>query len=459
MKQSSLDHIVSWAKRRGFIFPNSEIYGGMANSWDYGPLGVLLKNNIKQAWWKFFVQNRPDMVGVDTNIIMNPKVWEASGHLQTFTDPLVECKQCHHRFRTDHLLEKTSLEPQYEKEAPPELKDVRCPECGGELTDSRNFNLMFKTYVGPVEDQTSVAYLRPELAAGMFTNFKQVVDTMRTRVPFGIAQQGRTFRNEITAGNFIFRTREFEIMECEYFVHPNEWEKHFDLWLGEIKRWWTEVIKADMNNFYFHEIEAADLAHYSKRTVDIEYHYPFGLKELHGLAYRTDFDLKRHMEASGQDLEYRDPITNEKYIPHVVEPTFGVDRLFLVTLLEHYAEIEGGRDTEGESKHEKEVVFRVPKNLAPIKVAILPLSKKEPLQQLAWEIQTNLRATYQTQYDETGSIGKRYRRQDEIGTPYCVTVDFDSLEDKQVTVRDRDTMEQERVAIVELNDYLETKFV
>ncbi len=441
----SLDPIVSLAKRRGFVFPDSEIYGGMANAWDYGPLGVLLKNNLKRAWWKFFVQEQPDMVGLDSSIIMNPKVWEASGHIQNFTDPLVECKSCHNRFRADHLLE---------AHAGKTLAEIRCPNCGGELTDLKQFNLMFKTHIGAVEDQGSAAYLRPELAAGMFTNFKLVADTMRLRLPFGIAQQGKAFRNEITTGNFIFRTREFDIMEFEYFVHPSDWEKQFERWLSEIKRWWTEVIAADFSHFYLHEIPDGERAHYSKRTVDIEYQFPFGLKELHGLAYRTDFDLKRHSKASGQDLSYRDPVSGETFVPHVIEPTFGLDRMVLVTLLEHYQEIEGGRDEEGESKHEKEIVLRLPKHLAPIKVAILPLSKKEPLQALAREIQRTVSKYWMTQYDETGSIGKRYRRQDEIGTPYGITIDFDSLEDKKVTVRDRDTMAQDRVAIAELVPYL-----
>ncbi len=455
---SSLDCIVSLAKRRGFIFPDSEIYGGMANSWDYGPLGVILKNNIKKAWWRFFVQEHPDMVGIDSPIIMNPKVWEASGHIQNFTDPLVECKQCHHRFRADHLLEAKSAEPKHERENMPNSRSIPCPDCAGEMTDVKQFNLMFKTHIGATEDKGSQAYLRPELAAGMFTNFKNIVDTMRVRVPFGIAQQGRAFRNEITTGNFIFRTREFEIMEFEYFVRPDEWEKHFERWLSEMKRWWKEIMNVQDEHLYFHEIPHGERAHYSQRTVDIEYQYPFGLKELHGIAYRTDFDLTRHTEMSGVDLSYRDPITGETYIPHVIEPTFGVDRLFLVALLEHYEEVEGGRAEESGSKHGKEIVLRLPKYLAPISVAILPLSKKEPLQTMAHEIQKNLSKKWMTQYDETGSIGKRYRRQDEIGTLYCVTIDFDSLGDKKVTVRDRDTMEQERVLIEELTAYLEEQF-
>ena len=454
----AMEKIVSLAKRRGFIYPDSEIYGGMANSWDYGPLGILLKNNIKREWWKFFVQQQSDMVGLDSSIIMNPKVWEASGHIQNFTDPLVECKQCHKRFRADHLLEAANgAEPQHEKEQPVDISSIHCPSCDGELTDVKQFNLMFKTHVGATEDSGSAAYLRPELAAGMFTNFKNVIDTMRARLPLGIAQQGRAFRNEITTGNFIFRTREFEIMEFEYFCHPKDWELHFERWLNEIRRWWSEIFKADPTHFVYREIPDGERAHYSERTVDIEYLYPFGQKELHGIAYRTDFDLKRHMEVSGVDLTYRDPITGEKFLPHVIEPTFGVDRMVLLALLEHYHEIEGGRDEETESKHEKEVILRLPKKLAPITVAILPLSKKEPLQEIARSLQTTLSRQWMTQYDETASIGKRYRRQDEIGTPYCVTVDFDSLEDKKVTVRDRDTMIQERIDITDVSAYIMEK--
>ncbi|MBF8280233.1 MAG: glycyl-tRNA synthetase [Candidatus Magasanikbacteria bacterium] len=458
-KNDRMDKLVSLCKRRGFIFPDSEIYGGLANSWDYGPLGVLLKNNLRREWWKFFVTSRADMVGVDSSIIMNPKVWEASGHLGNFSDPLVECKKCHHRFRADHLLESTAIEPKHEKERPRSAAHIKCPDCSGELTETKQFNLMFKTFIGPVEDAGSAAYLRPELAAGMFTNFKNVLDSLRLRLPFGIAQSGRTFRNEITTGNFIFRTREFEIMEFEYFIRPEEWREHFERWLMEIKRWWTEVVGADMGNFYFHEIPDGERAHYSERTVDIEYQYPFGLKELHGLAYRTDFDLKRHMEASGVDLSYRDPVSGEKFIPHCIEPTFGLDRMVLVTLLEHFEEVEGGRSEEGESKHEKEIVLRLPRALAPIQAAVFPLSKKEPLTHLAGDLAQELRAVgFSTQYDETGSIGKRYRRQDEIGTPFCVTVDFETLEDKKVTVRDRDSMAQERVGIGEIVGYFKEKF-
>ncbi|MDO8499737.1 MAG: glycine--tRNA ligase [bacterium] len=450
-----MDKIISLCKRRGFVFPGSEIYGGLANSWDYAPYGHLLKQNIKKAWWKFFVQERADMVPMDTAIIMNPKVWEASGHLQNFSDELVECKQCHQRFRSDHLLEAEALKPGYAKADVKPTDNVVCPECGGVLTTPKQFNLMFKTFIGTNEDTSTTAYLRPETAGGMFVNFKNVLNTTRRRLPFGIAQIGKTFRNEITPGNFIFRTREFEIGEFEYFINPKDWEKVFEMWLGEIKRWWKDIMQVNMDNLVWHEIEDGERAHYSKRTVDIEYKYPFGVKELHGIAYRTDFDLKRHQEVSGQDLTYLDTETNEKFLPHVIEPTFGIDRMLLVCLLEAYHEEE----TES-AKGEKEirVVMKFPKYLAPVQVAVLPLSKKEELSGVATDLANQLRKNFQVEYDETQSIGKRYRRQDEIGTPYCVTVDFESLEDKKVTVRDRDTMVQERIAIVELKNYLQAKF-
>ncbi len=445
----SMDDILSLCKRRGFVFPGSEIYGGLANSWDYGPLGHLLKQNIKAAWWKFFVQERADMVPMDTAIIMNPKVWEASGHLQNFSDPLAECKKCHHRFRTDHLLEAQTK--------PMEIEEIPCPNCGGQFAPSKNFNLMFKTFIGPTEDSSSVAYLRPETAAGMFVNFKNVQQTTRRRLPFGIAQIGKNFRNEITPGNFIFRTREFEIGEFEYFINPKDWETIFEQWLVEIKRWWQDIMQIDMNNLVWHEIEDGERAHYSKRTMDIEYKYPFGVKELHGIAYRTDFDLSRHQEVSGEDLQYTDPVTNEKFLPHVIEPTFGIDRMLLVSLLEAYTVEDAPTSEEGES--EPRVVMKFPKHLAPIKVAVLPLSKKPELSGPAQELANTLRKHWNIEYDETQSIGKRYRRQDEIGTPYCVTMDFDSLEDKKVTVRDRDTMVQERVALADLVEYLKNKLV
>src|SRR3989338_5020552 len=454
--QKDMDKIISLAKRRGFVFPGSEIYGGLANSWDYGPLGHLLKQNIKNAWWKFFVQERGDMVPLDTAIIMNPKVWEASGHLQNFSDELVECKKCPHRFRADHLLEAASAKPGYDKETVKTIAEVKCPDCDGALTEPKQFNLMFKTYLGVNEDTSTTAYLRPETAAGMFVNFKNILNVTRRRLPFGIAQIGKNFRNEITPGNFIFRTREFEIGEFEYFINPKDWEETFEMWLAQIKRWWQDIMQIDMDNLVWHEIPDGERAHYSKRTVDVEYKYPFCVKELHGIAYRTDFDLSRHETVSGQDLHYTDPESGERFLPHVIEPAFGIDRMLLVALLEAYHEEKAPTAVEGES--EERVVMRFPKHLAPIQVAVLPLSKKEELSGVAKDLADSLRKDFSVEYEENQSIGKRYRRQDEIGTPYCVTVDFESLEDKKVTVRDRDTMEQERVAVDELKDFLKDKF-
>jgi len=431
-----MDKIVSLCKRRGFIFPGSEIYGGMANSWDYGPLGVELKNNVKQGWWKKFVHSRTDMVGIDAALIMNPKVWEASGHLKNFTDPLVECKKCHERFRAD------------------KISGDKCPACGGELTTAKQFNLMFKTFIGPAEESANVAYFRPETAQAMFVDFKQVAETSRKRIPFGIAQIGKAFRNEITPGNFIFRTREFEQMEIEYFIREKDWEKTFEYWHEEMYKWMGEL---GLKKEHLHDLEVPEKerAHYSKRTIDIEYDFPFGTDELYGLAYRTDFDLGNHAKSSGQSLEYLDPETQEKFIPHVIEPTFGVDRSVLAVLCESYNEEEAPTSEEG--KTEPRVVLKFPKWLAPIKVAILPLSKKEELAKVARPIYEDLVKNFACEYDETQSIGKRYRRQDEIGTPYCVTVDFETLEDKAVTVRDRDTMKQERIKIEELINYLKKK--
>lgn len=432
-----MDKIISLAKRRGFIFPGSEIYGGLANSWDYGPLGVELKNNIKNEWWRRFVRSRADVVGIDTALIMNTKVWEASGHLREFSDPLVECKKCHARFREDEIGKK-------------------CPQCGGALTEAKQFNLMFKTHLGPVESDENVVYLRPETAQGMFVNFKNVLDTTRKRLPFGIAQIGKAFRNEITPGNYIFRTREFEQMEIEYFVREKEWKKWFNHWLLEIKKWLQDLgIKE--KNLHFHEIKKDELAHYSKRTIDIEYKFPFGTKELYGLAYRTDFDLKNHMEKSGEDLRYTDPDTGERFIPHVIEPTWGVDRTILVVMLEAYHEekVRNNKLESGDVKDDKRVVMKFPKWLAPVKVAVLPLSKKPELVKIAKPLYEDLLKDFVCEYDETQSIGRRYRRQDEIGTPIAVTVDFDSIKDKAVTLRDRDTMKQIRIKISKVKEVIQ----
>jgi glycyl-tRNA synthetase len=454
-----MEKLVSLCKRRGFIFPGSEIYGGLANSWDYGPLGVELKNNIKKLWWKKFVQERDDMVGIDAALVMNSKVWEASGHVATFNDPLVEDKKTHERYRLDHLLEDAGVnvsgmgfDAMASKAKEMGLKSPK----GNELTDAKQFNMMLETYLGPVKSDENKVYFRPETAQAMFVDFKNIVETSRQKLPFGVAQIGKAFRNEITPGNFIFRTREFEQMEIEYFVKPTEWEKNFEQCLEQMKSWMKDIGIAE-NRIHFVEIPESDRAHYSKRTIDIEFDYPFGQKELYGLAYRTDFDLKNHQDKSKQDLEYRDLEANEKYLPHVIEPSFGVDRTMLAVLVSAYTEIEGGRTTTTESNKEAEVVLRLDKKIAPIKIAVLPLSKKEELSVPAKELANKLRKRWMVQYDESQSIGKRYRRQDEIGTPYCVTMDFDSLEDKKVTVRDRDTMEQERVAIEDLENYFKDK--
>lgn len=455
--QNKMEKLVALLKRRGFIFPSSDIYGGLQAAYDYGPLGVELKNNIKQEWWKMFVQSRLDMVGLDAAIIMHPKVWEASGHVQNFTDPLVDCKICKKRFRADHLLPANKKSPGYDKEKPFFVSDYQCPDCGGELTEVRQFNLMFQTFMGPVEDEAAKVYLRPETAGGIFVNFKNVLDSMRMRIPFGIGQIGKAFRNEITVENFIFRTREFEQMEIEYFIHPKEWEKYFSDWI-ELMKNWCNFLSIKTENLHLKEIGEKEKAFYSKRTVDFEYDYPFGRKELYGLAYRTDYDLKQHQNFSKQKLEYLDPVSKEKYLPHIIEPSFGVDRSFLVVLLEAYTEIRGGRTTTTEATKETEVVLKLPYQLAPVKIAILPLVKKEPLVVQAQNIVRDLSSVYNVQFDESGSIGRRYRRQDEIGTPYCITIDFNTIDDRAVTVRDRDTMQQERVNIEDLKNYFKDKF-
>lgn len=440
MQQDLIEKIVSLCKRRGFVFPGSEIYGGLANSWDYGPLGTELKNNIKQLWWKRFVQQRDDMVGIDAALVMNPKVWEASGHLATFTDPLVECKYCHARFRADQI----------DVAAP-------CGSCGKKdtFTEAKQFNLMLKTFLGPAEEAANVAYFRPETAQAMFVQFKNVLDTSRKTLPFGIAQIGKAFRNEITPGNFIFRTREFEQMEIEYFfADPKEddtkWQEQFEMWHKEMRAWMEKDLGLDMAKVHELEVPAEDRAHYSKRTVDFEFEFPFGKKELYGLAYRTNFDLTNHMKASGQSLEYRDPFTNEVCVPHVIEPTWGVDRSVLAVLVNAYQ--ESGNDDD------KRVYLKLPIKLAPYKVAVFPLLKNKPeLVAKARKIYDELRQDFMVAWDDRGNVGKRYYSQDEIGTPYCVTVDFDSLENDTVTIRDRDTTKQERIGVSELKNYIQSK--
>ncbi len=442
-----MDKIVSLCKRRGFVFPSSILYGGLANSWDFGPLGVEIKNNIKKEWWKIFVHNRSDMLGLDSAIIMNPKIWEASGHLSGFSDPLVECGNCHHRFRVDHLVGDDVWNRDKEKLMESDL-DLACPECGNKsLGRPKNFNLMLKTFLGPVEDKGSEVYLRPETAQGIFANFKNVTGSSRKSIPFGIAQIGKAFRNEITPGNFIFRTREFEQMEIEYFIDGKNWVESFESWRVAVKDWLKRLGLSD-DNIYEHDIPPEELAHYSKKTIDFEYKFPFGLKELYGLAYRTDFDLQSHEKHSGENMKYRDPVTNQEYWPHVIEPSFGVERTVLAVLSESYQE---EITPEGETR----VLMSFPAWLAPIKVAVLPLVKNNSdLTSKAKEIYQEMKREFVCEYDESGTVGKRYRRQDEIGTPFAITVDFDTLEDGQVTVRDRDTMKQERIKIEDLRNYI-----
>ncbi len=419
-----MEKIVSLCKRRGFIFPGSEIYGGLANSFDYGPLGVELKNNIKNIWWKRFVHQRDDMVGIDAALIMNPKVWQASGHLENFSDPLVECKKCHHRFRKD-LLEKN-----------------KCPDCNGELTEAKQFNLMLKTFLGPAEEEANKVYFRPETAQAMFVDFKNVLDTTRKKVPFGIAQIGKAFRNEITPGNFIFRTREFEQMEIEYFIKEEDWKETFEIWRKEMWSWMTDELGLDKKNIHELDVPDGERAHYSKKTIDFEYDYPFGKKELYGLAYRTDFDLKNHYK----EPPYEDIENGEKLYPHVIEPTWGVDRSVLAVLCESYIE------------EQERVVLKLKPSLAPYKVAVFPLLKNKPeLVEKATEVYHQLKKNFNIAFDDRGNIGKRYYSQDEIGTPFCITIDFETLENNDVTVRDRDTMKQERIKIKDLQSYLINK--
>jgi len=425
-----MEKIVSLSRRRGFIFPSSEIYGGLQSCWDYGPLGVELKRNVKEAWWRAMVQERDDMVGMDASIMMHPKTWEASGHLEGFTDPLVECKNCHLRWKAD------------------ELEGDKCPSCGGELTEPRLFNMMFKTFMGPVEDDASVVYLRPETAQGMFVNFQNVLNTTRKRLPFGIAQIGKAFRNEITTGNFIFRSREFEMMEIEYFVKPGTDEEWFDYWLEERLNWYIKL-GIDKDHLRFREHSKEELSHYSRRTVDINYLFPMGWAELEGIANRGDFDLSQHAKFSGKELNYFDEETKEHFVPCVVEPSVGVSRPVLAFLCDAY--------DEEPDKDEIRVVLRFHPDLAPMKVAVLPLSRREPLVEMAKDVYAGLRKCWAVAYDDAQSIGRRYRRQDEIGTPFCVTVDFQSLEDNQVTIRERDSMNQIRLPVEELQETLTAK--
>jgi glycyl-tRNA synthetase len=425
-----MEKLVSLCRRRGFIFPSSEIYGGLSSCWDYGPLGVELKRNIKQAWWRAVVQQRDDMVGLDASILMHPQVWQASGHVEGFSDPLVECKSCHKRWRSD------------------ELESDKCPDCGGELTEPKLFNLMFKTFIGPVEDEANIVYLRPETAQGMFVNFENVLNTTRKRLPFGIAQIGKSFRNEVTTGNFIFRCREFEQMEIEFFVKPGTDKEWFDYWVEERLNWYVSLgIKKE--NLKLREHTKEELAHYARECYDINYLYPMGWAEMEGIANRGDFDLVEHAKSSGKGLNYYDEETKEHIVPYIIEPSAGVDRTALAVLCDAYDEDVA----DGEIR----VLLHLHPSIAPIKVAVLPLSRKETLAPLSKEVYAELRQHWMTSFDEAQSIGRRYRRQDEIGTPFCVTIDFDSLEDKQVTIRERDSLRQIRVPIESLKNTLQAK--
>jgi len=435
-----MDKIVSLTKRRGFIFPSSEIYGGFSSSYDYGPLGVELKNNIKRAWWKEMLQKKSSIVGLDSAILMSPKIWQASGHLSAgFADSLVECIKCHHRFREDNT------------------KDNKCPDCGGELMPPRKFNLMMKTFVGPIEDEASITYLRAETCQGIYMNYENVLNSMRMKIPFGIAQIGKAFRNEINPGNFTYRMREFEQMEMQFFIHPSEAEKWFNYWVNERLNWYISLgIKKE--NLRLHQQTKEELAHYAKAAVDIEYKFPFGWKEIEGIHNRGDWDLSNHSKYSGHELFYYNEKNKEKFTPYIIETSAGADRSNLVFLIDAYEEVMGGRTQTTEAKKEVEVVLKFHPFLAPIKVAVLPLLKnKETLVSLAKEIYQKLKLYFIAQYDEVDSIGRRYRRQDEIGTPFCVTIDFQTLENQTVTVRDRDNLKQERVKIENLVNYLKEK--
>lgn len=427
-----METLASLCKRRGFIFQGSEIYGGLAGTWDYGPLGVALKNNVKESWRKKFVHNREDMYEVDAAILMNPKVWESSGHVAGFSDPLVECTKCKRRFRRDHV------------------SGDACPECGGALGEERQFNMMFATQIGAVEDSSSTVYLRPETAQGIFSNFKNIMDSIHPKLPFGIAQIGKAFRNEITPRDFTFRVREFEQMEIEYFVKESDWQKYFEFFKDETKEWYEEI-GLDMNKLVDVEIAPEDLAHYSKRTVDFEFIYPFGQKELSGLAYRQDFDLSAHQKGSGTSLSYMDDESGEKFIPHVIEPSFGVDRALLALLVSAYTEVPSGEETR--------VYLKFKPSIAPIIACVSPLLRNKPeLVEKARTVFGALKAEFgRIAYDDNGNIGKRYRRQDEIGTPWCIVIDFDTLENDMVTIRDRDTGEQERFPANELIKYIKER--
>ena len=433
-----MDKILSLSKRRGFIFQSSEIYGGLGSTWDYGPLGVELKRHVKEAWWKSVVSDRDDMVGLDSAILMHPRVWEASGHVENFSDPLVECRICHRRFRSD------------------QLSEDKCPDCGGALTEARNFNLMFRTHMGPVEETGQEVFLRPETAQGIFVNFPNVVNATRKKLPFGIGQIGKAFRNEITPGNFTFRTREFEQMEVEFFVKPGTDEEWLNSWVQSRFEWYVSL-GIRRQNLRLRRHDPDELAHYAKDTYDIEYRFPWGWGELEGIADRTDFDLQRHDQFSGESLSYFDDESKERYFPYVIEPSGGVDRATLAFWLDSYDEESEPSTKPDQKQGNVRVVSHLHRKLAPITVAVLPLSRNEKLNPTSRRVYDLIRRNFNAQFDDAQSIGRRYRRQDEIGTPYCVTVDFDTLDDDQVTVRDRDTMNQVRLPVSELTEVLHDK--
>ncbi|MEZ4570320.1 MAG: glycine--tRNA ligase [Thermomicrobiales bacterium] len=447
-----MDTIVSLSKRRGFVFQGSEMYGGLANTWDFGPLGVEIRRNIKDLWWNRFVHQRSDIVGMDGSILMNPRVWEVSGHVSEFNDPEVDCRVCQSRFRADSLIEDaTGVQadglPIEQLNALIAENEIKCPTCGNfDWTPTRRFNLMFQTQIGPVDESSNAVYLRPETAQSIFMQYRNIQLSSRQKIPFGIAQIGKAFRNEVTPGNFIFRLLEFEMMEIEYFIDASDWEPVFEQWLADQQSFVRSLGISD-ENVRAREHTAEELSHYSKRTADLEYHFPFGWKELTGLAYREDYDLRKHQEGSGANLTYFDQANDRHFIPHVVEPTFGVDRLLLMVLIEAFTEEE---TVDANGKPSSRTVMRFAPDVAPYKVAVLPLSRKPELADVARDVFEQVQEKYVAEYDETQNIGRRYRRQDEIGTPLCVTVDFETLEDRAVTIRDRDTMDQVRVPIDEL---------
>ncbi len=451
-----VDAVVNLSKRRGFVYPSSEIYGGTRSAWDYGPLGVELKENVRRQWWQSVVRGRDDVVGIDSSVILAPQVWQASGHLDAFVDPLTECKQCHHRHRADQLIE--VFEERKGRAPEGGLAEVTCPDCGtrGQFTEPRDFNGLLSTHIGPIQDEGSVHYLRPETAQGIFVNYANVQGTSRLKVPFGIGQTGKSFRNEITPGNFIFRTREFEQMEMEFFVVPGTDEEWHEYWLKQ--RWdWYVDLGIDPENLRLYEHPREKLSHYSKRTVDIEYRFHFGgsaWAELEGIANRTDFDLKTHAQHSGVDLSFFDQASGERFVPYVIEPAAGLTRCVLAFLLDAY-DVDEAPNTKGGV--DKRTVLRLDPRLSPVKAAVLPLSRHADLAPMAKGVAADLRKRWNIEFDDAGAIGRRYRRQDEIGTPYCVTIDFDSLNDHAVTVRDRDSMTQERIAADRLAEWLSTR--